>query len=212
MDITTCRNLLVGPIALAALYVSSAGALNIARRAKAIAIVSFNANSQPEIAIGRGVVANVEADLIDSNLFKVVINDVHVEKAVPDFDYWRTRRVDALIVGRVSKLVLDRVKIEFRLWDVVAGKQITGGMHFVEVRILASYRPPYFRDHHQRPAINVECPLLAQSGHSGGVDQCPLSGVKQTWRLAGVTSAFDPAGIAIWWRGGRKKRNCLTCA
>ena len=34
--------------------------------------------------------------------------------------------------------------------------------------------------------------LLAQSGHHGRANQCPLSGVKRTSRLQTVMSAFDP--------------------
>jgi hypothetical protein len=35
-------------------------------------------------------------------------------------------------------------------------------------------------------------PLLAQSGHGDGAEECPLLGVKQTWRFQSAMSAFDP--------------------
>ena len=36
------------------------------------------------------------------------------------------------------------------------------------------------------------CPLLAQSGHRHGGEECPLSGVKRTSEFYGVMSACDP--------------------
>jgi hypothetical protein len=36
------------------------------------------------------------------------------------------------------------------------------------------------------------CQLLALSGHRDRVEECPLSGVKQTLKFKSVTSAFDP--------------------
>jgi hypothetical protein len=33
---------------------------------------------------------------------------------------------------------------------------------------------------------------LAQSGHADGVQQCPLLGVKRTWRFQSVMSPNDP--------------------
>jgi hypothetical protein len=35
-------------------------------------------------------------------------------------------------------------------------------------------------------------PLMAQSGHLTVARQCPLLGVKQTWRFQRAMSAFDP--------------------
>src|SRR6516162_4719002 len=37
-----------------------------------------------------------------------------------------------------------------------------------------------------------KCSLLAQSGHHGRADQCPLSGVKRTSSRHTAMSAFDP--------------------
>ena len=36
------------------------------------------------------------------------------------------------------------------------------------------------------------CLLVAQSGHHDRADQCPLSGVKQTWINAVLMSLIDP--------------------
>ena len=44
---------------------------------------------------------------------------------------------------------------------------------------------------------NSQCLLLAQSGHSRALHQCPLSGVKRTSKFESVTSAFDPMRTSI---------------
>jgi hypothetical protein len=56
------------------------------------------------------------------------------------------------------------------------------------------------------------CPLLALSGHPSSADQCPLSGVKRTWRIAVQMSAFDPKRTLGQWKicdlghsGGREQ-------
>ena len=38
----------------------------------------------------------------------------------------------------------------------------------------------------------VQCPLLAQSGHSGAADQLPLSGANRTSTFETVMSVNDP--------------------
>ena len=99
---------------------------------KLVAIANFNANAKPEIDIARRVVAVLEADLINGDLFNVVRSNIYVNaNALPDFGLWRIRRVDALVVGSVQQQS-QTMKIEFRMWDVMAGKQITGAMHIVE--------------------------------------------------------------------------------
>ena len=42
------------------------------------------------------------------------------------------------------------------------------------------------------PQAFLRCPLLAQRGHSTVAWQCPLLGIKRTWRFQSVMSAFDP--------------------
>ena len=46
--------------------------------------------------------------------------------AAPSFDRWRGTGVQALVTGRVSRDAGGRLKVEFRLWDVTSGQQITG--------------------------------------------------------------------------------------
>ena len=57
---------------------------------------------------------------------------------------------------------------------------------------------------------------MALSGHSGGINQCPLSGVKRTWLLRRKMSAFDPKGhrflSVYWWRTTPVALNFLSPA
>ena len=48
------------------------------------------------------------------------------ERSAPRFGDWRVINAQALLVGRVTQLNDGRLKTEFRLWDVVAGTQLSG--------------------------------------------------------------------------------------
>jgi TolB protein len=49
--------------------------------------------------------------------------------AVPDFAAWRALGVRALVTGRIRR-EQQRLRTEFRLWDVEAGQQLFGELHF----------------------------------------------------------------------------------
>jgi hypothetical protein len=62
----------------------------------------------------------------------------------------------------------------------------------VSIACFAATSKP-FEDTTASPEDCGSCPLLAaQSGHGGGVEECPLSGVKRTSQFDGVMSAYDP--------------------
>ncbi|WP_333968837.1 hypothetical protein [Bradyrhizobium sp. CCBAU 45384] len=44
----------------------------------------------------------------------------------PKFADWRRTSTQALVVGRIGRQPDGRIKVEFRLWDVSSGKQLTG--------------------------------------------------------------------------------------
>ncbi|MCE4224246.1 Tol-Pal system protein TolB [Methylobacterium sp. C25] len=46
--------------------------------------------------------------------------------AAPNFDKWRGTGVQALVTGRVGRAGDGKLKVEFRLWDVTSGQQVTG--------------------------------------------------------------------------------------
>ncbi len=46
--------------------------------------------------------------------------------AAPNFEKWRAAGVQGLVTGRVARDAGGRLKVEFRLWDVTSGQQMTG--------------------------------------------------------------------------------------
>src|SRR5262249_1475045 len=53
-------------------------------------------------------------------------------------------------------------------------------------------RAPTRRSNNDVLYRSAECPLMAQSGHPEGFNQCPLLEVKRTSRFSYRMSAFDP--------------------
>jgi TolB protein len=97
-------------------------------RPRPIAIPPFLGDDPRIAADVAGVVAS---DLESSGLFQPLDPKGFIERigdlnAVPRFADWRSAGAEALVVGRVSQLPDGRVRAEFRLWDVVLGKQLTG--------------------------------------------------------------------------------------
>jgi TolB protein len=93
-----------------------------------IAIPEFQ-SEDPKLALD---VANVvAADLERSGLFAILDRASFLEKirdvnAAPNFPNWRAIKADALVVGKVSRGPDGRLISEFRLWDVVNGRQKAG--------------------------------------------------------------------------------------
>ncbi|MFC7396251.1 Tol-Pal system beta propeller repeat protein TolB [Chelatococcus sp. GCM10030263] len=52
--------------------------------------------------------------------------------AVPQFADWQALNVQGLVTGRVIRDGSGRLRVEFRLWDVVAGQQLTGQQYFTD--------------------------------------------------------------------------------
>ncbi|WP_249729493.1 MULTISPECIES: Tol-Pal system beta propeller repeat protein TolB [unclassified Chelatococcus] len=52
--------------------------------------------------------------------------------AVPQFQQWQALNVQGLVTGRVTREGSGRLKVEFRLWDVPAGQQLTGQQYFTD--------------------------------------------------------------------------------
>lgn len=97
-------------------------------RPRPIAIPPFLGEDPRFAADVAGVVT---ADLESSGLFQPLDPQGFIERiadlnAAPRFADWRSIGAEALVVGRVSQVQDGRVRAEFRLWDVVLGKQVTG--------------------------------------------------------------------------------------
>jgi TolB protein len=95
-------------------------------RPRPIAIPEFLGE---DVRLAAEITNVVGADLGSSGLFQPLDQRAFIERfadlaAVPRFADWRAVGAEALVVGRVTRLSDGRVRAEFRLWDVVLGKQL----------------------------------------------------------------------------------------
>ena len=104
-----------------------------------IAIPTFNGDSLNDQKLGNDIAGVVIADLERSGLFKLVDPAAYIERITnlsqaPRFGDWRTIKAEALLVGRITHEASGRLKAEFRLWDIFAGRQLAGQQFFTNSR------------------------------------------------------------------------------
>ncbi len=124
--------------------------------AAAVAFAPLKSQAQVEVEIRRGQVRAipiaiaeftgggqalettqvVSADLERSGLFKPISPAAFLERganmdATPRFQDWKVLNAQALVVGRVSDAGDGRLRGEYRLWDVVSGRQIAGEQFYI---------------------------------------------------------------------------------
>ena len=78
--------------------------------------------------IGAEISLVVENNLVKSGLFNPLDKDAFLQKPniahlKPRFEDWALIKAQALITGKVT-LVNEKLRVEFRLWDVLAGKEM----------------------------------------------------------------------------------------
>ena len=78
--------------------------------------------------IGAEISKVVENNLRQSGLFKPLDPNAFLQKpdiahVKPRFEDWALIKAQALITGEV-KIVDEKLRVEFRLWDILAGKEI----------------------------------------------------------------------------------------
>jgi TolB protein len=103
------------PIAVSPLYIES-GSIDIKQGDKIIKNV------------GERIAKVIEANFKRSGLFNPLKKDSFVQKpdiahVKPRFEDWRLIKAQALVTGKV-KVSEDKLRVEFRLWDVIAAKEI----------------------------------------------------------------------------------------
>jgi TolB protein len=80
--------------------------------------------------IGQDISGVISNDLSHSGLFKPIdATSVPLgasADAAPDFNLWKATGARALVTGKVANDGADKVRVEFRLWDILPGKQIQG--------------------------------------------------------------------------------------
>ncbi len=99
-----------------------------------IAIVPFSGAGEQAKA-GTDISSVVSADLERSGLFrpldpKSFIQSAEQIRLQPRFEDWKMINAQALVHGSVEMQADGRLKVEFRLWDVIAGQQMTGLAYF----------------------------------------------------------------------------------
>lgn len=102
-----------------------------------LAVTDFHGVSAEESQVGRDIAGVVSADLERSGLFKPVDKRAFLQTPAslqnqPRFNDWRVINAQALVNGNVKRQEDGRLRVEFRLWDVVAEAQMTGLAYFTK--------------------------------------------------------------------------------
>lgn len=96
-----------------------------------IAVPDFLGADNETRRIGSEIAEVIRNDLQSSGLFRSLDPASFLETQTdidyePTFADWRVIRADALVSGRIVSDGPERVRVEFRLWDVFAGTQLQG--------------------------------------------------------------------------------------
>jgi TolB protein len=100
-------------------------------RAIPIALPDFLAGSPSDGEPARGISQIINSNLRRSGLFAPIDPSAFIERiastdVAPRFPDWQAIKADALVTGRVTRQQDGRMKVEFRLWDIPGGRQLTG--------------------------------------------------------------------------------------
>jgi TolB protein len=80
--------------------------------------------------LGRNIAGVITNNLSRSGLFRPIDPAAYINAAAsadtPNFQNWKVIGAQALVTGRVESQGGEKVRVEFRLWDVLPGQQIQG--------------------------------------------------------------------------------------
>tara|TARA_R110000796_G_scaffold23846_2_gene68290 strand:- start:45125 stop:46495 length:1371 start_codon:yes stop_codon:yes gene_type:complete len=96
-----------------------------------IAVARFPGDGVAETEIGQNMTQVISADLERSGLFSPINEKAFIQSAAslavnPNFAEWRAINAQALVNGRVVTEANGLLRVEFRLWDVLAENQMAG--------------------------------------------------------------------------------------
>ncbi len=99
-----------------------------------IAIADFGAGLGIDPEAAREISTVVAEDLQSSGLFAPIDQAAFIERdlamsSVPRFEDWQVINAQALVVGHIGS-TNGKLRAEFRLWDVLSGKQLVGEQVF----------------------------------------------------------------------------------
>lgn len=100
-----------------------------------IAVPDFYGTDASAQRLGGDIAGVITANLARSGLFRPLdprsfIQSPESMQVRPRFPDWRVINAQALVSGRTEMQRDGRLKVEFRLWDVLAGEQMTGLVYF----------------------------------------------------------------------------------
>ena len=103
-----------------------------------IAITQFHGSSGQERQVGADIAQVITSDLESSGLFKPIDRKAFLQQPESlsskiEFNDWRVINAQALVSGNVKRQDDGRLRVEFRLWDVVAETQMTGLAYFTKI-------------------------------------------------------------------------------
>jgi TolB protein len=107
-------------------------------QAMPIAIPDFRSDGAIDAGAAREISDVVSNDLKSSGLFLPIDPAAFIEKGLdvaraPRFEDWRPINAQALVVGKIGNND-GKLRAEFRLWDVLAGKQLAGEQFFTQAK------------------------------------------------------------------------------
>ena len=120
-------------------HASAESGVNDNRQRFSIAVPDFSDSSTSDGASWSTMAQAIASDLRATGRFALVESNLPIESNVPaegradallHFDRWRGTDAKWLVVGRVKKRD-NRLLVEFRLWNVVNGKQVLGQQYVV---------------------------------------------------------------------------------
>lgn len=93
-----------------------------------IATPHFVGNDSYTNKLGEKITGVIDNNLNRSGLFTIInkasyIQNIKGVNTIPEFTGWRNIRSQALLIGSIESEGRDRIKVQFRLWDAVTGKQ-----------------------------------------------------------------------------------------
>lgn len=100
-----------------------------------IAVADMYGATPEDAAVGADISRVIAADLERSGLFapidkRAFIQTLESLRVQPRFGDWRVLNAQALVSGLAEKQADGRLRVEFRLWDVLAEQQLTGLAYF----------------------------------------------------------------------------------
>ena len=96
-----------------------------------VAIPDFLSSHPETDKIAHDMAVVIAADLERSGLFRVLDQSIYIEKQTdinyqPRFADWRLINAKALLSGKIIRENSNRLKVEFRLWDIYGAEQLDG--------------------------------------------------------------------------------------